>query len=100
MDWFIGHYLPDAAARTQWRASPLRAETLAGLPPAYVATCLPDVLRDEGEAYAARLREAGVAVATQRHDQLHGFFSTGAVRSSAVALAQVAGALRQGLAHS
>jgi acetyl esterase len=100
MDWFIGKYAPDASVRAEWKASPLRAETLAGLPPAYVATCLPDVLRDEGEAYAARLREAGVAVATQRHDQLHGFFSTAAVRSSAVALAQVAGALRQGLAHS
>jgi acetyl esterase len=98
MDWFIGKYLPDPARRTEWRASPLRAESLAGLPPAYVATCLPDVLRDEGEAYAARLREAGVAVATQRHDQVHGFFSTAAVRSSRLALAQVAGALRQGLA--
>ncbi|WP_445150814.1 alpha/beta hydrolase [Baekduia sp. Peel2402] len=100
MDWFIGHYVPDAKTRNEWQASPLRASSLEGLPPAYVATCLPDVLRDEGEAYAARLRESSVAVATQRHDQLHGFFSTGAVRSSAVALAQVAGALRQGLAHS
>jgi acetyl esterase len=59
-----------------------------------------DVLRDEGEAYARRLREAGVAVATQRHDQVHGFFNTSRVRSSRAALAQVAGALRQGLAHS
>jgi acetyl esterase len=99
MDWFTGKYLPDPARRTEWRASPLRAQTLSGLPPAYVATCLPDVLRDEGEAYAARLREAGVPVATQRHDQLHGFFNTAAVRSSRQALAQVAGALRQGLAR-
>jgi acetyl esterase len=100
MDWFVGKYLPDPARRSEWRASPLRAESLAGLPPAYVATCLPDVLRDEGEAYAERLRAAGVPVATQRHDQLHGFFSTAAVRSSRQALAQVAGALRQGLAHA
>ena len=100
MDWFVGKYLPDPARRAEWRASPLRAETLAGLPPAYVATCLPDVLRDEGEAYAARLREAGVPVATQRHDQVHGFVNTSRVRSASAGLAQIAGALRQGLAHS
>lgn len=100
MDWYIGKYLPDPARRAEPEASPLRAPSLAGLPPAYVATCLPDVLRDEGEAYATRLREAGVAVATQRHHQVHGFFNTAAVRSSRAALAQVAGALRQGLAHS
>jgi acetyl esterase len=99
MDWFAGKYLPDPARRTEPHASPLRAPDLSGLPPAYVASCLPDVLRDEGEAYAARLRAAGVAVATQRHDQLHGFFNMTAARSSATALAQVAGALRQGLAH-
>jgi len=99
MEWFAGKYLPDPARRTEPQASPLRAPDLSGLPPAYVASCLPDVLRDEGEAYAARLREAGVAVATQRHDQLHGFFNMTAARSSATALAQVAGALRQGLAH-
>ena len=82
MDWFISKYLPDPARRAEPQASPLRAPRLAGLPPAYVATCIPDVLRDEGEAYAARLREAGVAVATQRHDQIHGFFNTTAARSS------------------
>jgi acetyl esterase len=98
MDWFVNNYLPDAARRAEPQASPLRAPSLAGLPPAYVATCLPDVLRDEAEAYAARLREAGVAVATQRHDQVHGFVNTSAVRSSRAGLLQVAGALRQGLA--
>jgi acetyl esterase len=100
MDWFVGKYLPDAARRTEPQASPLRAPDLSGLPPAYVATCLPDVLRDEGEAYAARLRRAGVAVATQRHELLHGFFNMTAARSSRVALGQIAGALRQGLAHA
>ena len=100
MDWFTGKYLPEPARREEPRASPLRAPSLAGLPPAYVATCVPDVLRDEGEAYAARLREAGVAVATQRHDQVHGFFNTTMVRSSRAAVLQIAGALRQGLAHS
>jgi acetyl esterase len=100
MDWYVGKYLPDPARRTEPQASPLRAPDLAGLPPAYVATCIPDVLRDEGEAYAARLREAGVAVATQRHDQVHGFFNTTAARSSLAALGQIAGALRQGLASA
>ncbi|HWI73662.1 MAG TPA: alpha/beta hydrolase [Baekduia sp.] len=100
MDWFLGKYLPDVGRRVEPEASPLRAVSLAGLPPAYVATCVPDVLRDEGEEYARRLRAAGVVVATQRHDQVHGFFNTSAVRSSRAALAQVAGALRQGLAHS
>jgi acetyl esterase len=100
MDWFVAKYLPDPARRAEPQASPLRAPVLAGLPPAYVATCIPDVLRDEGEAYAARLREAGVAVATQRHDQIHGFFNTTAAGSSRVALGQIAGALRQGLASA
>jgi acetyl esterase len=99
MDWFVDKYVPDAARRTEPQASPLRASTLAGLPPAYVATCIPDVLRDEGEAYAARLREAGVPVASQRHDQVHGFVNTTMVRSSRAGLLQIAGALRQGLAQ-
>jgi acetyl esterase len=64
-----------------------------------VATCLPDVLRDEGEAYAARLREAGVPVAAQRFDQVHGFFNLTAARSSRLAVAQIAGALRMAMAH-
>jgi acetyl esterase len=97
MAWFGDKYAPDGE---DWRASPLRAPSLAGLPPAYVATCIPDVLRDEGEAYAARLREAGVPVATQRHDQVHGFFNMTAARSAERALLQVAGALRQGLART
>src|SRR4051794_26424752 len=100
MDWFAGKYLPDVARRTEPQASPLRAPDLSGLPPAYVATCLPDVLRDEGEAYVARLRAAGVPVAGQRHALVHGFVNMTAARSSRAALAQVAGALRQGLASA
>lgn len=95
MEWFSSKYRPDGS---DWRASPLRAPLLAGLPPAYVATCVPDVLRDEGEEYAARLREAGVPVATQRHDQVHGFFNMTAARSAERAVLQIAGALRQGVA--
>ena len=75
MIWFWGHYLPDASARTDPDASPLRAESLAGLPPAlvYVAEC--DPLRDEGVAYAQALRAAGVSVALEEAaGQMHGYF--------------------------
>jgi acetyl esterase len=97
MDWYVDKYVPDPGRREEPRASPLRAADLSGLPPAYVATCIPDPLRDEGEAYAARLREAGVAVTLQRHDQLHGFVNTSAIPSSGRALAGIAGAHAPGL---
>ena len=70
MAWFWDAYLPDLERRSEPYASPLRAsdEQLAGLPPAFVIVDEADVLRDEGEAYAARLRAAGVAVTTVRYD--------------------------------
>jgi acetyl esterase/lipase len=76
--WFRDHYLNGAADVGDWRASPARAKTLIGLPPAYVLTAGADPLRDEGDEYAHRLKQAGVPV-TYRHfpGQFHGFFTMG-----------------------
>lgn len=76
--WFRDHYLTGAADAGDWRASPARAESLSGLPPAFVLTAGADPLRDEGEAYAKRLEAAGVPVTHRRFPgQFHGFFTMG-----------------------
>jgi acetyl esterase len=101
MVWFWHHYLADPKAQgSDPRASPMRARSLAGLPAAHVVTAEYDVLRDEGEAYAARLRDAGVPVTTKRYDgQIHNFFTMGHVLSQGAAAAgEICGALRNGLA--
>jgi acetyl esterase len=99
MRWYWDHYLggADGAAPD---ASPLRAAFLGGLPPALVVTADHDVLRDEGEAYAARLREAGVAADVRRVEGVvHGFFRWRAVTGAAdAALQEAAAALRSALA--
>jgi acetyl esterase len=100
MDWYRSHYLPDAAAALDPRASPLLFEDFAGLPPTYIATAGFDPLRDEGEEYARRLREAGVPVALRRHPGLiHGFANAvGSTGFGRRAMQEAVGALRVGLA--
>ena len=99
MDWFGEHYHPDPATRTDPLASPLLAEDLRGMPPTYLATAGFDPLRDEGAAYAERLREAGVPVAYHCHtDLIHGYVNfIGIGRRFREAVAEAAGALRTGM---
>jgi acetyl esterase len=96
MVWFTESY---AAPMQDLRAAPLLAEDVSQLPPAYVTTAGFDPLRDEGEAYAAKLAAAGVPVALRRHDGLvHGFANMTAVsRVSRDAVIEMAGALQMGL---
>ena len=102
MRWFRDHYLRNAADRRDWRAAPLRAADLSDLPPALVLTVPCDVLHDEGEAYAQRLRAAGVEVEYHRCDgMIHGFFTMapaidGAVRAQAL----VCKAMKDAFAHA
>jgi acetyl esterase len=95
MEWFWAHYLGAQDLDQDPYACPARAEDLAGLPPAYVATAEYDPLRDEGEAYAAALRDAGVAVTVRRFDgMIHSFFWTlGATPSAASVIDDMVGVL-------
>ena len=97
MAWFWNHYLETEADGANPLASPLRAASLAGLPRAHVITAEFDPLCDEGEAYAARLVEAGVPTVATRYDgMIHGFFSmAGVLDAGKRALAEVAGELRK-----
>jgi acetyl esterase len=99
MRWFWDHYLCDPAHADDAYASPLRAKDLSGLPPALCITAEFDPLRDEGEAYAARLRGAGVEATTSRYDGMfHGFFGmAGVLDQGRRAIAEAGAALRAAL---
>jgi acetyl esterase len=96
VDWYAGHFLPEGSDASDPRRSPLLAPDLSGLAPAIVITCGFDPLRDEGEDYAARLREAGVPVLAHRfRGMFHGFInSVGASPACRGAITEVAGMLR------
>jgi acetyl esterase/lipase len=92
MAWFWDAYLPERDKRLEITASPLRAslEDLAGLPPAFVIVDENDVLRDEGEAYAHRLIEAGVPTTIVRYDAImHDFMMLNPVRETQASTAAV-----------
>src|SRR3954471_17112630 len=96
MAWFWDAYEPDVDLRGEPLASPLRArdEQLAGLPPAFLIVGEADVLRDEGEAYAARLRAAGTAVTTVRYDGItHDFMMLNALSDTHATRAAIAQAI-------
>lgn len=97
IDWFVGHYLTSEADRADPRFAPLRVADVAGLPPAVIVTGEYDPLRDEGAAYAERLREAGVPVEyTCFPGQVHNFLVWGGVIDAAGrALDRMGAALRR-----
>lgn len=99
MDWFMGHYMGADADPADLRLSPIRENDLSGLAPAVVVTAGFDPLVDQGEAYAKRLRAAGVPVAYRCYDGLaHGFTAfTGVVPCADVACREIAGLVREGL---
>jgi acetyl esterase len=99
MIWFWNHYLREKQDGQNPYASPLLAENLSGLPPALVITAEFDPLRDEGEAYVNRLREAGVQVEHTRYNgMIHGFFwMPGVLEQGRKAIEQAANALTKAL---
>jgi len=103
MEWFWDAYAPDHAQRSEITASPNRAtvDQVRGLPPTYLCVDEADVLRDEGEAYAAKLRAAGVPVTTVRYDgTVHDFMllnSLSDTHATRAAVAQATAFLRAAL---
>ena len=103
MEWFWDAYTTDPAQRAEITASPNQAsiEQVAGLPPTYLCVDEADVLRDEGEAYAAKLRSAGVPVTTVRYNgTIHDFMLLDALsetRATRAAIDQATAFLRAGL---
>ncbi|MGH9084374.1 MAG: alpha/beta hydrolase fold domain-containing protein, partial [Acidimicrobiales bacterium] len=99
MEWFIANYLPEGDPKDA-SVSPLYADDLSEMPPSMVITAELDPLRDEGEAYAARLRDAGVPTEALRYEgQIHGFLGMATMLDDGKdALVRAGAALRAALA--
>ena len=97
MIWYWDHYLANDADAQNPYAAPMQADDLRGLPPALIITAEYDPLRDEGEAYAAKLSAAGVPTQCTRYDGMtHGFFSqTAMVDKAKLAVAEASEALKK-----
>jgi acetyl esterase len=94
MIWFWDQYAPGESVRDHWMASPIRATSLADLPPTFIMTAEFDPLRDEGEEYGRRLAEAGVPTTVKRYDgMIHGFVRRTEWQASRDALQDVASAV-------
>jgi len=102
MDWFQSHYLPSAADKNDWRASPLLAKSLAGLPPALIQTAGFDPLKSEGVAYADRLTEqSGHVIHTDYSGMIHGFINLGdAIDTAKIAIDEGVDAIKAALQNS
>jgi acetyl esterase len=95
MEWFWNHYLGTGSGK-DWRASPIMAKSLKGLPPAYVLIAEYDVLRDEGEMYAARLQKEGVATKmVLAEEMIHGFITMSVVKRTLEIVEDMAAAIRE-----
>lgn len=99
MDYFWGHYLVRPEDGQNPHASPIKAKSVAGLPPAMVITAECDPIRDQGEAYAQRLKESGVAVEAKRYEgAIHAFFNlAGVIDSGRQAIEDAGAALKKAL---
>jgi acetyl esterase len=99
IDWMLRHYCPPGVDPADPRLSPLRASRFAGLPPAHVHTAEFDPLRDEGEAYAQLLRQAGVPARYTCHaGMIHHFYAmAGAIPAARVALKAAGTAMKEAL---
>jgi acetyl esterase len=97
MEYFRGHYLPNQRDWQDWRASPLLAQSLQGLPPAFVLTAGFDPLVDEGREYAERMQKEGVQVEYKNFpDMVHGFITMGRILETAnAALAECAAKMKK-----
>ncbi|ETX00261.1 MAG: lipase [Candidatus Entotheonella factor] len=97
MEWYWDHYLSHPSDASNPYAAPLQAKDLSGLPPALVVTAEYDPLCDEGEAYGARLKAAGIPTVCTRYDgMIHGFFGMwAALNQGQQAIDEASAALRQ-----